>query len=186
MESLVICPACRRRFNLKSREPTVLFCCGATACRECVDMMIPKEAASQISMNLYQSTDQAFHCRFCKSEKFCGSKPNAYAKEFLEKEQQGILINCDCEEKLNAELFCKRHQQLLCQGCVIKDHKDHIAECKPLDRGMLEDYMQNVIQYLHKEKEMIQALLETCTKLVERDIVLSSKEFFSISKMVQK
>jgi hypothetical protein len=51
---------------------------------------------------------------------------------------------------------------------------------------MLEDYMQNVIQYLHKEKEMIQALLETCTKLVERDIVLSSKEFFSISKMVQK
>ena len=30
------CFDCQHRFNLTSREPIIMFCCGNTACRECV------------------------------------------------------------------------------------------------------------------------------------------------------
>ncbi len=30
------CFDCKQRFNMTTREPIMMFCCGETACRECV------------------------------------------------------------------------------------------------------------------------------------------------------
>ena len=36
MPTKLNCFDCQHRFNLNSREPVIMFCCGKTACRECV------------------------------------------------------------------------------------------------------------------------------------------------------
>lgn len=46
--------------------------------------------------------------------------------------------------------------------------------------------MSQVVQCLQKEREKIDALLDTCCKLHEREIAISSKEFFSLTKMIQR
>jgi len=46
--------------------------------------------------------------------------------------------------------------------------------------------MSQVVQCLQKEREKINALLDTCCKLHEREIAISSKEFFSLTKMIQR
>ena len=74
---------------------------------------------------------------------------------------------------------------MICQGCVIKDHNDHISDCIPIDRNMLDNYIKNVLKYLLKQQERISALIETCQKLSETEIAISSKDFFSLTRIIQ-
>ena len=39
MEEHLSCDICKKKFNTDKRVSTVIFCCGGTACNECVDKM---------------------------------------------------------------------------------------------------------------------------------------------------
>ena len=49
MSKSLNCFDCQQRFNLKTREPIIMYCCAKTACRECVTtkMIKNKEMAEK-------------------------------------------------------------------------------------------------------------------------------------------
>jgi hypothetical protein len=59
------CFDCQHRFNLNTREPIIMVCCGKTACRECVTtkMIKNKENADK---GLAKKGE--FECSGCKSK----------------------------------------------------------------------------------------------------------------------
>ena len=63
MSKKLNCFDCQHRFNLKTREPIMMFCCGKTACRECVTtkMIKNKENAEK---GLAKKGE--FECSGCK------------------------------------------------------------------------------------------------------------------------
>ena len=68
MESIgasnLVCTQCKLLFNLKNREPIVLFCCGKTACRDCIERnMIKSEDKNIVNKG-------EFECSFCQSDHY--------------------------------------------------------------------------------------------------------------------
>ena len=88
MESLVICPCCSRRYNIETRQPIVLFCCGRTACEECVSRMkevTPVQVSNESTETFggQEPTVETFKCKLCDSTEFAGAKPNNYALDYI-------------------------------------------------------------------------------------------------------
>ena len=52
MESLptsnLMCKLCKLPYNLKNREPIILYCCRKTACRNCVEKEMIKSEDKEI------------------------------------------------------------------------------------------------------------------------------------------
>jgi hypothetical protein len=57
------CFDCKHRFNLSTREPIMMICCGETACRECVNTkMIKNKQHAEIGV----AKKGEFECKGCK------------------------------------------------------------------------------------------------------------------------
>ena len=88
MESLLVCQSCAKRYNLTTREPLMLVCCGKTYCKECIET----------KMKVYKNDCEfEFKCNFCQTDKFRDQQSNLELKSFVEIwiSTQKVLITCD-------------------------------------------------------------------------------------------
>ena len=60
--SNLVCSQCNLLFNLKTREPIVLYCCSNTACRDCIHRDMIKSDVKDIVKK------GQFECAFCHSD----------------------------------------------------------------------------------------------------------------------
>ena len=164
MESLVICPSCSRRFNVENRQPIVLFCCGRTACEECVQKMKDVhvlQGANEQSTETFGgseiATAEKFNCKLCSSTIFQGAKPNDYARDYIQKtlSTKFLMITCDAHPTAKVDYFCKRHSKLVCQGCLVIAHGDHLSEMVPLEKTCLDKYMQTAIKEMQDYRDRV-------------------------------
>ena len=63
------CFDCQHRFNLTKRDPIMMFCCGKTACRECVTtkMIKNKENAEKGLAKKGEFECSGCHCKYNSS-----------------------------------------------------------------------------------------------------------------------
>jgi hypothetical protein len=73
---------------------------------------------------------------------------------------------------------------MICQQCAITVHSDHLTECQPIERPILDKYIETAISELLDYRERVQALIGTCIRLRETDISVTSQEFLSLSKII--
>jgi hypothetical protein len=71
MSNKFVCFNCERKFNLDSREPIILICCGKTACRDCVNTKMIKNK-EHAKLGVIKKGE--FECSNCHSE--CYVKEN--------------------------------------------------------------------------------------------------------------
>ena len=72
MSRFITCMLCESIFNLTTKEPMVLLCCGETACSQCLAYMTPSGGVG--------SSLSVFNCKLCKSNQFAGAKVNKQVK----------------------------------------------------------------------------------------------------------
>jgi hypothetical protein len=60
----LVCSVCKLVFNLKNREPIVLFCCSKTACRECVEKKMIKGDKKDVVVK------GKFDCSLCHADHY--------------------------------------------------------------------------------------------------------------------
>lgn len=96
------------------------------------------------------------------------------------------MITCDAHPTARVDYFCKRHSKLVCQGCLVTAHGDHLPEMVPLEKSCLDQYMQTAIKEMQDYRDRVQTLVDTCVKLNETDITVSALEFISLTKIIEK
>jgi len=131
---------------------------------------------------------EKFNCKLCSSTTFQGAKPNDYARDYIQKtlSTKFLMITCDAHPTARVDYFCKRHSKLVCQGCLVTAHGDHLHDMVPLEKSCLDQYMQTAIKEMQDYRDRVQTLVDTCVKLNETDITVSALEFFSLTKIIEK
>ncbi len=74
-----------------------------------------------------------FDCSFCHSD-HCAPEnydqplklgPNKQFKKMVEESLHMPLIFCEKHPELVVSKFCRKHQSLICNKCMVSDHLDH-------------------------------------------------------------
>ena len=132
------CFDCQHRFNLSSREPIIMICCGNTACRQCVTTKMIKNPQNA-ERGIAQKGD--FECSGCKCKYYSTTdcelpfsiQPNNIVKTIIAQTSGNFQIFCKDHPDVYALRYCSNHRALLCKDCTYDKHTDHLNTCKTLN-----------------------------------------------------
>ena len=113
MEKFFTCTNCTKHFNITTRRPMYLYCCGETTCIECIN-------------SLAQPQEGTVKCPFDQKELVVSQiTENQHFIKGLQQMSTLINITCDKHPNNQAELYCVEHKILICCKCAILDHQGH-------------------------------------------------------------
>jgi hypothetical protein len=139
MSNKYTCFDCQHRFNLNTREPIMMVCCGKTACRHCVTTkMIKNKQNGQQGI----AKKGEFDCSHCHSQCYSNIdiesplpiQVNYIVKDMIALTLDNFQILCKDHPDVLAERYCSNHRALLCKDCTYEKHTDHLNTCHSLNQ----------------------------------------------------
>ncbi|TNV81686.1 hypothetical protein FGO68_gene17685 [Halteria grandinella] len=123
-----------------------------------------------------------FECRFCQEKSFPGHGVNKAMLSMLEKalDSQKLIVNCDAHPTEAAEYFNRQSQRLVCQKCVIEEHKDSLLECTPIDNSKMRVEIESAFERLIAHREKVNIVVDDVEKLLEHEQALKSSDFMNL------
>ncbi len=84
------CFDCQHRFNLNSREPIIMVCCGNTACKQCVTTKMIKNSQNA-ERGIAKKGD--FECSGCNSKYYSTFETEESARLQVNNIVKGIIAS---------------------------------------------------------------------------------------------
>jgi hypothetical protein len=171
MEGVMTCPCCKKRYNLKEREPIFHECCYKVSCRECINnrMVIDHSDPQNITDSSMKEGPSIFHCELCnkKLSRF-PSTPFDMVIQLLKAIPQTFIV-CERHPEQAADQYCKRHRTLICHRCAFDEHADHRNEFVEVKNDIIEEYLERKLGDLVAKKNSIESLILKLQQLKTKD-----------------
>jgi hypothetical protein len=110
IEEHLFCKICHEKFNDNLNKPIILIC-GHTFCEFCIKKIFQRDLVV---------------CPFCKvstaisrNQKF---NVNYTLLEMVSQKEKAFLQMCQEHKKEVLKFYCKPHEKLICQECLLKSH----------------------------------------------------------------
>ena len=141
------CFDCKHRFNLTTREPIYMICCGNTACRLFVTTKMIK-TPQNAQRGIAQKGDfqcSGCQCKYysnCDTEQPLMIQPNNIFKSIIAQTQDNFQIFCKDHPDVFALKYCSNHRALLCKDCTYEKHTDHLNTCRQVNQESIQQFFQ--------------------------------------------
>lgn len=123
-----------------------------------------------------------FECKFCQEKAFPGHGLNKAMLAMLEKAlaSQQLIVNCDAHPAEAAEYFNRQSNKLVCQKCVIEQHKDDMLECTPIDNSKMRVEIESAFALLLAHRDKVHIVVHDVEKLLDFEKALNSSDFMNL------
>lgn len=95
-------------------------------------------------------------------------------------EQQKLIVKCDAHPTEAAEFFNRQTNRLVCQKCVIEEHKDDLLECTPIDNSKMRVQIESAFAQLLAHRDKVNIVVNDVEKLLDFEQALNSSDFLNL------
>ncbi|CDW86071.1 tldc domain-containing protein [Stylonychia lemnae] len=168
------CLGCNKLYNIEERKPLELPC-GDMICQQCYKK--------------YQVKKKQIKCPYDNTH-LCAIDEPVFENKFLIRnlqKQNFYLINCSEHQDIQAQVYCKLRNKIICTICMIVDpHLKCLEDGKThldFERKPLENAFQKVLPYFYDQIEYIKNLIHNVNAFVYKEREFNVVE---IEKIINK
>jgi hypothetical protein len=113
-------------------------------------------------------------------------KANKIVIRLIEQKSKISQIYCDSHKDQVAIRFCRKHQQLICNTCLIERHIDHNQDCKSIVSQNILDFLQHHSDLLNSMNIRIIELKDEIYSFINQDRPFGASEFLKLASIINR